>query len=156
MNRKMLLWIAVALFAAVGVSYAAAGNVFMGTWTLNEAKSKTVAGSAKNSTVAYTMSGDNITCTIDGTDANGQAIHSEWTGKFDGKDYAVTGDPTSDMRSYRMITSHTLLATDKKDGKVILTARVVVSANGKSRTVTVHGRDAKGMRTVSTTIYEKQ
>jgi hypothetical protein len=138
MNRKMLLWAAVVLFAAVGISYAASGDVFMGTWNLNEAKSKMAAGSPKNSTVTYTMSGDNITCTIDGTDANGQPSHSEWTGKFDGKDYPVTGDPTSDMRSYKMVNSHTLVAT------------------GKSRTVIVHGMDANGMKTTSTEVYDKQ
>ncbi|MGC1105429.1 MAG: hypothetical protein WA876_02735 [Candidatus Acidiferrales bacterium] len=114
------------------------------------------AGSAKNSTVAYAMSGDSITCTIDGTDASGQALHSVWTGKFDGKDYPVTGDPTSDMRSYKMINSHTLSASDKMGGKVISTARVVVSADGKSRTVTVHGTDAKGMKTTTISVYDKQ
>ncbi|MFZ0639235.1 MAG: hypothetical protein WA020_11830 [Candidatus Acidiferrales bacterium] len=160
MNRKMLgnmlLCAAAVLFVAVGLSYAAMGDAFMGTWQLNEAKSKMAAGSTKNSTVAYTMSGDDITCTIDGTDASGQPLHSVWTGKFDGKDYAVTGDPTSDMRSYRMINSHTLSASDKMGGKVILTARIVVSADGKTRTVTIHGRDAKGMRTTSIGVYDKQ
>lgn len=156
MNRKILLWTAVVLFAAVGISYAAAGDAFMGTWQLNEGKSKLAAGGAKNSTVVYSMDGDNIKCTIDGTDANGQAAHNEWTGKFDGKEYAVTGDPDSDMRSYRMINSHTVLATDKKGGKVFVTARVVVSADGKSRTVTIHGTDAKGMKTTSIAVYDKQ
>ena len=156
MKRKMLLWTAVLLFGAVGMSYAAgASSAFMGTWTLNEAKSKMAAGSGKNSTVTYTMDGDNIKCTIEGTDGNGQAIHTEWSGKFDGKDYPVTGDPTSDMRSYRMVSAHTLMASDKKDGKVIITARVAVSADGKSRTVTIHGKDAKGMRTTIVAVYDK-
>jgi hypothetical protein len=156
MNKKMMLGTAAFLFAAVAVCWAAGASAFMGTWQLNEAKSKAPAGSPKNSTVVYTMDGDNIKCVIDGTDANGQAIHTEWTGKFDGKDYAVTGDSTSDMRSYRMISSHTLLATDKKTGKVVNTARVVVSADGKSRTVTVHAKDAKGMRTTTVAVYDKQ
>jgi len=156
MKRKMLLWTAALLFGAVGISYAAASSAFMGTWTLNEAKSKMAAGPGKNSTVTYTMDGDNIKCAIEGTDASGQAIHSEWSGKFDGKDYPVTGDPNSDMRSYRMINSHTLLATEKKDGKLVDTARIVVSADGKSRTVTVHGKDAKGMRTTIVAVYDKQ
>ncbi|MGC2332978.1 MAG: hypothetical protein WA581_16105 [Candidatus Acidiferrales bacterium] len=156
MNRKITLGTAAVLFAAVGICWAASSNVFMGTWQLNEAKSKTAAGAGKNSTVAYTMEDDNIKCTIDGTDASGQAIHSEWTGKFDGKDHPVTGDPTSDMRSYRMINSHTLSVTEEKDGKVVDTVRIVVSADGKTRTVTAHGRNAKGMPTTSVTVYDKQ
>ncbi|MGB6484964.1 MAG: hypothetical protein WBE86_15880 [Candidatus Acidiferrales bacterium] len=160
MNRKMLgkalLCAAAVLFAAVGISYAAMGDAFMGTWQLNEAKSKMADGSTKNSTVVYSMEGDSIKCTIDGTDASGQALHSEWTGKFDGKDYPVTGDPASDMRSYKMINSHTLSATDTKGGKVTDRARIVVSADGKSRTVTVHGTDAKGMKTTIISVYDKQ
>ncbi|MGC1292487.1 MAG: hypothetical protein WA855_14510 [Candidatus Acidiferrales bacterium] len=160
MNKKMLskalLCAAAVLFAGVGLSYAAMGDAFMGTWQLNEAKSKLPAGATKNSTVAYTMSGDSITCTIDGTDGSGQALHSVWTGKFDGKDYAVTGDPTSDMRSYKLVNSHTLWASDKMGGKIILTARIVISADGKSRTVTVHGTDAKGMKTTTIGVYDKQ
>ena len=156
MLRKMLLCAAAVLFVAVGISYAATGDAFMGTWQLNEAKSKMAAGSAKNSTVAYTMAGDSIKCTIDGTDASGEALHSEWTGKFDGKDYPVTGDPASDTRSYRLISSHTLSATDSKGGKVTDRARIVVSADGKTRTVTVHSTDAKGMRTTTIAVYDKQ
>ena len=41
--------------------------------------------------------------TVDGTDGEGKALHSEWTGKYDGKDYPVTGDPISDARSYKKI-----------------------------------------------------
>lgn len=154
--RQIFLCAAVVLFAAVTMSYASPVAAFMGTWQLNSAKSKMAAGGARNTTVAYTMSGGDITCTIDGTDASGQAIHSVWTGKLDGKDYPVTGDPASNMRSYRIINSHIMVATEKKDGKVVDHARIVVSADGKTRTVTVRGVDAKGMRTVSVAIYDKQ
>jgi hypothetical protein len=156
--RNTLLWTAAILFAALGValSYAAAGDFFMGTWQLNEAKSKLPAGSAKDSTVTYSMSGDSVTCTIDGTDGNGQPLHNTWTGKFDGKEYPVTGDPSTDTRSYRMITSHILAAVEMKGGKIVGRARVVVSDDGKTRTVTVHSTDAKGRIVTSIALYEKQ
>jgi hypothetical protein len=44
-----------------------------------------------------------VKVTVDGTDGEGKALHSEWTGKYDGKDYPVTGDPISDARSYKKI-----------------------------------------------------
>ena len=75
----------------------------MGTWKLNEAKSKFAPGVPKNHTVVYETVGDNVKITADGTDKDGKATHNEWTGKFDGKDYPVTGDPTSDMRSYQIV-----------------------------------------------------
>jgi len=156
MNRKSFVCTGALLLLAVGISYAAGNDVFMGTWKLNEAKSKATAGMPKNSTVAYTMDGDNIKVAIDGTDAKGQAYHSDWTGKFDGKDYALTGDPANDMRSYKVINGHTLLSMSKKDGKETLSARIVVSADGKTRTVTVSGTDASGAKIKSTQIYDKQ
>src|SRR6185436_11992619 len=91
-------------------------NPQMGTWKLNEAKSK-FAGKARNQTVVYEQTGDQIKVTVDGVDETGGAVHSEWTGKFDGKDYPVTGDATSDVRSYRMINARTLALTGKKGGK---------------------------------------
>ena len=141
-------------FVGAAVCFAADG--FMGTWKLNEAKSKIGPGVAKNSTVVYEAAGDNVKVTVDGTDREGKPLHSEWTGKFDGNDYAVTGDPSSDMLSIKKVDDHTLTVTEKKDGKVTITARIVLSADGKTRTVTASGTDAKGHKVSSTLVYDKQ
>ena len=133
-----------------------ASDVQMGTWKLNEAKSKIAAGAPKNSTVVYEAAGDGIKVTIDGTAPDGTATHSEWTGKFDGKDYPSTGNPNEDMRSVKQINDHTLHVTLKKGGKIVLTAHVVVAADGKSRTVTTKGTDAQGKNYESTAVYDKQ
>ena len=128
----------------------------MGTWKLNEAKSKIAPGMPKNNTVVYEAAGDNVKVTVDGTDADGKPTHNEWTGKFDGKDYPVTGDPTSDARSYKKVDDRTLKLIIKKDGKVTVTGRIVVAADGKSRTVTVSGTDAQGKKFKSMSAYDKQ
>jgi hypothetical protein len=141
-------------FGAAAMCYAT--DPQMGTWKLNKAKSKIAAGMPKNHTVAYEAAGDNVKVTVDGTDADGKPTHSEWTGKFDGKDYPVTGDPTSDMRSYKKVDDHTLKLTVKKDGKVTVSGRIVVSADGKSRTVTTNVTDAEGKKVKSTVVYDKQ
>jgi hypothetical protein len=151
--RTMTLTVALC-FVAAAVCFASNAN--MGTWKLNEAKSKLVAGATKNTTVAYEAAGDNIKVTIDGTDAAGKAIHNEWTGKFDGKDYPVTGDSTSDARSYKTVNAHTLDFAAKKGGKVTISGRIVVSADGKSRTVNSSGTDSMGMKVSSTAVYDKQ
>jgi len=154
MKGRVILLTLAALF--VGVTVCLAANPNMGTWKLNEAKSKFSPGATKNNTVVYEEAGDSVKVTVDGVDGAGSAIHSEWTGKFDGKFYPVTGDPTSDMRSYRKINTRTLALTGKKDGKVTVTGRIVVSANGKSRTVTTTGTDAKGKRFSNRAVYDKQ
>jgi hypothetical protein len=140
----------------VGVTVCLADSPQMGTWKLNEAKSKFSPGATKNNTVVYEAAGDSVKVTVDGVDSNGNPSHNEWTGKFDRKFYPVTGDPTSDMRSYRKINNHTLALTGKKDGKVTLTGRIVVSANGRTRTVTTTATDSKGKRVSNRAVYDKQ
>lgn len=152
--KARVVCVALSLCVAAVMSFAA-DDPQMGTWKLNETKSKIASGSPKNSTVVYTAEGDNIKVTVDGTDANGKSTHNEWTGKFDGKDYAVTGDPTSDTRSYKKINPHTMALAVKKDGKVTNSGRIVVAADGKSRTVTTSGTDAKGKKFTSTAVYDK-
>ncbi len=153
-TRKMMLTVA-AVFALAVICFAASSSM-MGTWKLNEAKSKFPAGATKNSTVVYSADGDNTKVTVDGKTADGKAVHSEWTGKFDGKDYPVTGDPASDMRSYKKVNGNTLSMTLKKDGKVTATGKIVVSSDGKTRTVTISGTDAMGKQASSTAVYDKQ
>src|SRR5437868_13352012 len=110
MKRKTTgLTVALCFFA--GAACFAADDPQIGTWKLNEAKSKIAAGNPKNNTVVYAADGDNVKVTVDGTDADGKAIHNEWTGKFDGKDYPVTGDPTQDTRSYKKVNARTLAMT---------------------------------------------
>jgi hypothetical protein len=154
MKRRVILLTLAALF--VGMTVCLAANPHMGTWKLNEAKSKFGPGATKNKTVVYEAAGDSVKVTVDGVDGDGNPTHNEWTGKFDGKYYPVTGDPTSDMRSYRKISNQTLALTAKKGGKVTLTGRIVVSANGRTRTVTTTGTDSKGKRVSSRAVYDKQ
>jgi hypothetical protein len=128
----------------------------MGTWKLNEAKSKIGAGAPKNSTVVYEAAGDSVKVTVDGTNADGTPLHNEWTGKFDGKDYPLTGDPEADSRSYKQVNDHTLALTNKKGGKVTTSGKIVVSADGKTRTVTASGTNSTGKKVSSTGVYDKQ
>ena len=144
------------LVCFIGAAVCFADDPQVGTWKLNEAKSKIGAGSLKNTTVVYEASGDSIKVTTDGTDGEGKPLHSEWTGKYDGKDYPVTGDPNTDTRSYKKVNDHTLEFTNKKGDKVTISGRGVVSPDGKTRTVTITGTDATGKKYTSTMMYEKQ
>ena len=151
--RTIVLTLALC-FIGIGVCFAQ--NPFMGAWKLNEAKSKLAPGTPKNNSVVYEPAGDSVKVTIDGTDGAGNPTHSEWTGKFDGKDYPVTGDPTSDTRAIKQIDDHHFELTVKKGGKVTMSGKAVVSADGKTRTVTVSGTSAAGKKVEATSVYDKQ
>ena len=153
--KAIVIAVTLAVLSA-GAVVCLADNPNMGTWKLNEAKSKLSPGAPKNHTVVYEAAGDKVKVTVDGTDSAGNPTHNEWTGKFNGRYYRVTGDATSDMRSYRKINNRTLALTAKKGAKVTLTGRIVVSADGKSRTVTTSGTDANGKRVRGKAVYDKQ
>ena len=152
-TRTIILTLALCL---VGVAVVFADDANMGTWKLNEAKSTFAPGALKNNTVVYAAAGYNVKVTVDGTDSDGNPTHTEWTGKFDGNDYPVTGDPNSDARSLKKIDDRTLELTVKKGGNITTTGRIVVSADGKSRTVTTSGTDVTGKKITSTAVYDKQ
>ena len=140
-------------FAAGAICFAA--NPQMGTWKLNEKKSKIAQGMSRNDTVVYSSTLFQTKVTIDGRDAKGKPFHSEWTGMFDGKDHPVTGSSTEDMRAYTKVDDRTLTFTMKKGGKVTITGRIVVAADGKSRTVIATGTNAKGKKFKNVAVYDK-
>ena len=154
MKRTRILLSVVALFVAAVTCFAS--DLQMGTWKLDEAKSKLTPGTTKNTTVVYEAAGDDVKITVDGVDADGKPTHSEWTGKFDGNDYPVTGDPTSDARAYKLVNDRTLDMTVKKDGKVTVTGKIEISKDGKTRTITLKGTDAKGKKIDTKAVYEKE
>lgn len=149
--RTVVLTITLTFLAAV-VCWA---GPEMGTWKLNEAKSKLAPGIGKNEKVVYKAAGDQVKVTVDGVDAEGKAVHNEWIGKFDGKAYPVKGDRNFDGRAYRQVNDHTLDMTLMHGGKRVGSGKIEVSADGKTRTVTTSGKDANGKNFKSTAVYDK-
>jgi hypothetical protein len=144
--------VAVCFLAVLGI----AQNPNMGTWKLNEAKSTLVAGTIKNTTVVYTAAGDSVKVTTEGTGTDGKPMHTEWTGKFDGKDYPLTGDRGADSRTYIMVDDHTMTLENKKGGAVTTSGKIVVAADGKTRTLTTSGKNAEGKQVTGIAVYDKQ
>lgn len=133
-----------------------ADDANVGSWKLNEAKSKIPAGAMKNTSVVYTAEGDSFKCVTDGVDGKGEPTHTEWTGKFDGKDYPVTGDSNADTRSLQKVDDHHYKLANKKDGKPVVTGSVAFEADGKVRTLKTESKNAEGKKVSSTAVYDKQ
>jgi hypothetical protein len=62
------------------------------------------------------------------------------------------GSPDYDTINFTSMTDATL----KKGGKVILTTKVVVSSDGKVRTLTMTGTNAKGQKVNNVVVFDKQ
>ena len=153
--RKVMLLLAV--FGLVGL-LCAADNPWTGTWKLNLAKSKISDPSMmpKSETIKVVAQGNDMKTTVDGVDAQGKAFHSAWSGKWDGKNYPVTGDPDIDMSAIAQIDTNTITVVNKKAGKEVISYRVTLSKDRKTQTVVAKTKDAKGQEVNITAVYDKQ
>jgi hypothetical protein len=147
-----LLLVALAMNVA-----AAAADQHSGTWKMNPAKSKYSPGPApKSSTVKIDSEADNIKLSSDGIDAAGNPTHVEYTAKYDGKDYPITGSPNADTIALQRPDASTIRSTLKKGDQVVMTVTSVISKDGKTRTSTFKGKDAKGQDVNNVVVYDKQ
>ena len=153
-SRIAIVTVALSVMAAAACFGA---SPHMGTWKLNEGKSKIGPGMGKNTTVSYTeQKGDRIKVTVDGVDKDGKATHSVWVGKFDGKAYKVKGNLPYDMVAYKVVNDRTNDITAMKGGKALWSGTIKVTADGKSRTVNVSGTDKDGKKFKTKAVYDKE
>jgi hypothetical protein len=86
----LAITVAALLFLLGPVAQASDNNV--GTWKLNLAKSKYIPGPAPfESTLKIEPETNGLKFTFHGTDAEGKPVDFEFSPRFDGKDYRVTG-----------------------------------------------------------------
>jgi hypothetical protein len=129
----------------------------IGTWVLDVNRSKYTPGPPPRAqTSIYTVEGQGWKVTTKGMGMLGQPTSTDFTVAFDGKDYPVRGNADWDAISAKRINSQTIEFTRKKGGKVVQTATSVVSADGKTRTVTSTGVNAAGAKVNTVAVYTKK
>jgi ABC-type xylose transport system substrate-binding protein len=128
-----------------------------GTWKLNAAKSTFSPGPApKSMTIVYTPADDMLTIAVDVEPATGAAQKWAMTAAYDGKDHPVTGNPDADTISMKRINETTGESTFKKGGKVMAVNTRVLSADGKTLTITTKGTTSDGKPRHDVAVYDKQ
>ena len=128
-----------------------------GTWKMNPAKSNYSPGPApKSITVKIASDADNVKLTSDGIDAAGNPTHVEYTAKYDGKAYPITGVPNADTVALERVDASTIRSTTKKGDQVVMTVTSVISSDGKTRTSTFKGKNAEGQDVNNVVVYDKQ
>jgi len=154
-SGTLLAFVTLALAAFGTVAMAADSNV--GTWKLNLAKSKFIPGPAPESeTVKIEPWGaDGLKYVLDGT-YMGKPMHIEVQAQYDGKPGPEKGNSEADMISYTRIDANTVAFTKLLKGKPTASGRAVVSADGKTRTVTETGKNSKGQDVSFFLVLERQ
>jgi hypothetical protein len=134
---------------------AQSSDPLIGTWKLNVAKSKGIL--FKSGTSKIEAAGAGVKFTVDLVSADGTPYHWTFTANYDGKDNPVTGNsPYGDTTALERVDAKTTRIISKQAGKVVTTQTIVVSSDGKTRTTTTKGTDAKGQKVDTVSFYEKQ
>ena len=155
--RTIILAAVTAMIVPVSQVLAQAADPSSGTWELNLAKSKYDPGPApKSQTRTYEAVGESLKVSIEGVTAEGKQTHTDYTGKYDGKDFPVSGNPDADTMSLKRIDDSTTEATLKKAGKVVINSTRLISKDGKVMTVKTKGTNAKGGTFNNTLVFDKQ
>jgi hypothetical protein len=156
--RNRLFFTFTVILAVVALTAIASGaDSSVGTWKLNLDKSKYSPGPApKSATVTIEALDGGIKYTSNGVNAEGSPTHVEFTAQYDGTDNPVTGSPAFDSIALKRVDANTTDSTTKKDGKVMVSSRAVVSNDGKTRTLTSKGKNLKGQDVNSVVVFDRQ
>ena len=131
-----------------------------GTWKLDVAKSKYSPGPApKMQTRKEEPSSDGIKVSVEGISGNGSKIAYSYTANYDGKDYAQKGigmPNGADMIALKRVDDQTIELTLKRKGKVVQNTRSVLSADGRTLTLTSTGTNPAGQPTTVVSVWTKQ
>jgi hypothetical protein len=139
-------------------------SLLYGTWVLNLSKSTYSPADLKpmSNKVVFEKVPSGVHVITDGVNAQGKATHSDYTATFDGPDIPTNGtvdgkpNPDVDSAAWKKIDDHTYEITNKRKGKIVQTNRIVIAADGKSRTSTVTGTTPKGDPINNTIVMDKQ
>lgn len=146
-------------FSATSESQApASAHGLAGTWELNIAKSTYEPGPPpyRRSTCKIETMGESVKVTYDMVGIRGGITHIEWTGKLDGKDYAIQGIDEAVTNAYTRIDDRTYDVVVKSDGTKAATARIMIALDGKTLTSIMATRNAQGQTLKTTIIYDRQ
>jgi hypothetical protein len=155
--RAPTIFLALVLLTS-GLTLAQA-DPFVGTWKLDVAKSKFGPGTERKSeTRIVESSPTGMKVSVDRTNADGSNQQYNYTTNFDGRPHPITGMAPygADSIAVTLGAYNNLSIKLMKGGKEVGSGTSLVSADGKTLTLTSKGTDASGKTVSSVSVYEKQ
>jgi hypothetical protein len=147
-----------ATFTIATVTWAADNTI--GTWKLNTAKSKPAPGLSPLTSETQTIeaSDGGVKITVKGERADGSKVDAVNTYRYDGKPAPVTGTGLAfDTIAVTQVDANTVTEERTKQGtKYHMSARRVVSPDGKTMTITQKGSGADGKPATAVIVWDKQ
>jgi hypothetical protein len=151
---KSRSFIVAALCALAVHAVAQSTDRLAGTWRLNVAKSKYASAAPKSQTTTLHAVDGGLHEIVERVNADGSTTRWEVIAKYDGRDYPVKGDPSRDTVAMTKVDQNTVDIVNKKGSAVVSRMRILVAADGKSRTNTV--MDPSGQKTTAVLFFDRQ
>jgi hypothetical protein len=104
-------------------------------------------------TLRIEPSADGMRVVYDMVRRRGGIQHMEWSGRFDGKDYAVQGVDYVLTNAYRRLSDRSYEIVVRVDGSQAATATALISADGQTMTVNTVERDERGQTRKTSAAY---
>jgi hypothetical protein len=158
-DKAVLLVLTFCIAGVVGATPSAQDEPRVGTWELNLAKSTFSPGPApRQQTLTFRAAGPQWLALLQGTDASGRPINPDMNNlaiTFDGRDHP-TKTENYDTTAWKRINATTYEVIRKKAGKIVLTSVNVISADGRTMTITTKGVNADGQSVHNVRVYDKR
>ena len=156
--RKSLFVATVCVAILISGTLPSAADHWLGTWKLNLARSR--YNPPDQAPRSQTIKGESVDGGMklidDRVDAQGRMTHTEYSAKFDGKDYPWPGEANADSIALLRIDDEYFETIWKLKGEVTITTATVVSKDRNTLTTTQSGKDAEGRTISNMTVYERQ
>ena len=156
-KKPVVVLVGIAALIMVSAASAQTAEPIVGTWKLDLAKSTYKPGPApKSSILTIEPAGKGMKVAVDAVNADGSPLKWGFTTLRDGKEEApVTGNPMFDVITSTRESATAGTNVYKKAGKVVMTTKAAISADGKTMTLTSTGTDPKGQAIHNVQIYRK-
>jgi hypothetical protein len=148
------------VLSSFGFGLLLAADPFAGNWKLNAKKSTFVTGwELKELTVSAVDQGDNAMVTVRGKDGGGKPISIRYTLPLKGGNVNyIEGVPAAGLTEVaKRVDANTIDTIASLSGQQVATSHAVLSADGKTITMTRTNVNAKGITVKGNVeIYERQ
>lgn len=157
---RRIFSLALIVLAITSATAAFGADNSLGTWKANLEKVKYTPAPwpVKSVTSVREAVPGGVKVTNTGERTDGAAINSSYTAMYDGSPSSVSGQGAPyDSVSIKQLSANTFAYDAKKtDGKYHAHGRIVISADGKTMTMTARGKNQDGKPMTITLVYDKQ
>jgi hypothetical protein len=127
----------------------------LGTWILNVDKSQYSPGpKPKSQTRVYEVVKDGLKATVKTVQPDGRTTTIEYTTKYDGLEYPVSGSSTTDAIAMRRLSPFMTEGVLSHAGKTTGITRRVIAVDGKTMTIT-YEQTVGDQRIINVSVYDK-